>query len=181
MWTTGPFKKGKEYFFVFRKHFLSYSLRRPDKERVKKRVGHPSYLHSTVRTDVLMGPKWTKSIRCGHGIPSGMAQRLQFFCPFRILYGFSHYSFSVLKNFVWFLSLWSLASTCTSFYAWMIEPFPFFCANEKNIFNFPRTRSPRNSYPWWLLFTSFDYLIVFTFIFNKKKVHIFSLRKISAF
>ena len=99
MWTTGPFKKGKEYFFVFRKHFLSYSLRRPDKERVKKRVGHPSYLHSTVRTDVLMGPKWTKSIRCGHGIPSGMAQRLQFFCPFRILYGFSHYSFSVLSEF----------------------------------------------------------------------------------
>ena len=105
MWTTGPFKKGKEYFFVFRKHFLSYSLRRPDKERVKKRVGHPSYLHSTVRTDVLMGPKWTKSIRCGHGIPSGMAQRLQFsvllefcmvslitvFLSFRILYGFSHY------------------------------------------------------------------------------------------
>ena len=81
--TTGPFKKGKEYFLVFRKHFLSYSLRRPNKQRIKKRVGHPSYLHSTVRTDVLLllGPKWTTSIRCGHGIPSGMAQRLQFLCP----------------------------------------------------------------------------------------------------
>lgn len=169
--TTGPFKKGKEYFLVFRKHFLSYSLRRPNKQRIKKRVGHPSYLHSTVRTDVLLllGPKWTTSIRCGHGIPSGMAQRLQFLCPLEFC-------------MVSLIMVLRQAHAPLSTHEWFNLFLFFFCANEKNIFKYPRTKSPRNSYPRWLLFTSFDYLIVFTFIFNKKKnVHIFSLRKISAF
>ena len=111
-------------------------------------------------------PAWPKGYSFSVLLEFCMVSLITVFLSFRILYGFSHYG------------PWQAHAPL---YAWMIEPFPFFCANEKNIFNFPRTRSPRNSYPWWLLFTSFDYLIVFTFIFNKKKVHIFSLRKISAF